>query len=61
VLSDEEVRKLLGLIAAEREEAEKGRLVAPVRAARFNEMVFKVLLGTGCRISELLALRVCDV
>jgi integrase/recombinase XerD len=61
VLSDEEVRKLLGVIAAEREEAEKGKLVAPVRAAGFNEMVFKVLLGTGCRISELLALRVCDV
>lgn len=61
VLSDDEVRKLLGVIAAEREEAEKSRSVAHVRAARFNEVVFKVLLGTGCRISELLALRVCDV
>ena len=61
VLSEEEVRHLLGVIAAEREEAQKGKLLAPVRAARFNEVVFKVLLGTGCRISELLALRVCDV
>ncbi len=61
VLSDDEVRKLLAVIGAEREEAEKGKLLAPVRAARFNEVVFKTLLGTGCRISELLALRVCDV
>jgi site-specific recombinase XerD len=61
VLSDEEVRKLLAVIVAEREEAETGKLLAPVRSARFNEVVFKTLLWTGCRISELLALRVCDV
>lgn len=61
VLSDDEVRRLLAVIVAEGEEAEKGKLLAPVRAARFNEVVFKTLLGTGCRISELLALRVCDV
>lgn len=61
VLSDDEVRRLLAVIAVEREEAEKGKLLAPVRSARFNEVVFKTLLGTGCRISELLALRVCDV
>lgn len=61
VLSDDEVRRLFALIAAEREEVEKGKLLAPVRAARFNEVVYKTLLGTGCRISELLGLRVCDV
>jgi len=61
VLSDDEVRQLLAVIGAERAEAEKGKLLAPVRAARFSEVVFKVMLGTGCRISELLALRVCDV
>lgn len=61
VLSDDEVFKLKELISAERIAAEQGKLLAPIRAARFNEVVFNVMLGTGCRISELLALRLCDV
>ncbi len=40
VLSDDEVRRLLAAIVTEREEAEKGKLLAPVRAARFNEVAY---------------------
>ena len=61
VLTDDEVIKLRELISAERSAAEQGKLLVPIRAARFNEVVFNVMLGTGCRISELLALRLCDV
>ncbi len=61
VLSDDEVFKLKELLSAERIAAEQGKLLASIRAARFNEVVFNVMMGTGCRISELLALRLRDV
>ena len=60
-LADDEVIKLKELISAERSAAEQGNLLALIRAARCNEVIFVVMLGTGCRISELLALRLWDV
>jgi len=61
VLSDTEAVLLLEAVRAEREAAMGQKSSTLLRRMRYNEVVFETLLGTGCRIAELMTLRAFDI